>query len=95
MFDLNKAIDDWREQLARAEACLGDDVAELEEHLREEMAGLRQAGLNEEEAFLLSTRQRDHSPTGCATWCTPVMPPARHGSTSTACCRPCPKLSSR
>ncbi|MBN1591256.1 MAG: hypothetical protein JW888_17220 [Pirellulales bacterium] len=57
MFDLNQAIDNWRAQLGRADGCLGDDAAELEEHLREEMAGLAQAGLTEEEAFLLSARR--------------------------------------
>jgi hypothetical protein len=57
MFDLNQAIDDWRTQLGRADGCLGDDVAELEEHLREEVAGLARAGLTEEEAFLLATRR--------------------------------------
>ena len=57
VFELNKAMDDWRRQLGRADGCLQDDVAELEEHLHEQMTGLRQAGLTEEEAFLVSTRR--------------------------------------
>lgn len=57
MFDLNNALRDWREQLRREGRCRADDVDELEEHLREEMAAFSRAGLSTEEAFLLAARR--------------------------------------
>jgi hypothetical protein len=57
MFDLNQSLDDWRAQLRQGEGCSADNIDELEEHLREEMAGLTQAGLAGDEAFLLAVRR--------------------------------------
>jgi hypothetical protein len=57
MFDLSKSLCDWQEQLRQGEGCSQDDIDELEEHLRDEMAALAQAGLSGEETFLLATRR--------------------------------------
>jgi hypothetical protein len=57
MFDLNKSLRDWQQQLRQGEGCSHDNIDELEEHLREEMEGLTQVGLSREEAFLLGTRR--------------------------------------
>jgi hypothetical protein len=57
MFDLNQSLHDWQERLRQGEGCSQDNIDELEEHLREEMAGLAQVGLSSEEAFLLATRR--------------------------------------
>ena len=56
-YDLNAAIENWRQELA-AQACLTADVRrELETHLRDSIAELRQRGLNEEESFWLARRR--------------------------------------
>ncbi|HBO45475.1 MAG TPA: hypothetical protein DD670_16395 [Planctomycetaceae bacterium] len=57
MFDLERSLADWRDQLGRSGQCIDGDLAELEEHLREETAGLVRAGLAEEEAFLIACRR--------------------------------------
>lgn len=57
MFDLNEALRNWQEQMNQGDGCSQDDIDELEEHLREEMAGLLQTGLSSEEAFLLAARR--------------------------------------
>jgi hypothetical protein len=56
-FDLNAAIERWRDELA-AQPNLAPDVRrELETHLRDTMVELRQRGLNDEEAFWLACRR--------------------------------------
>lgn len=57
MFDLNRSLDQWRRQLQRGGQCLDEDIAELEEHLREEAQALEKLGLSSEEAFFLAARR--------------------------------------
>jgi len=57
MFDLNESVDRWRQQMRRGGRCGQDDIAELEDHLREEMTSLEKLGLSGEEAFLLAARR--------------------------------------
>src|SRR5512145_1914667 len=54
---LENQIDQWRSYLHRRQAIHSVDVAELEDHLREEMAGLAQAGLGRDEAFLVAVKR--------------------------------------
>ena len=56
-FDLNEAIGDWRAECERTQAMKRDDVAELEEHLRDSVRRLSTAQLSEEEAFVIATRR--------------------------------------
>ena len=57
MFDLNKQIEAWRAALSQAESMRGQDVDELEAHLRDAVEKLRTAGLSDEEAFLIAARR--------------------------------------
>lgn len=50
---LEERIAEWRGYVARREA-IGTDVAELEEHLRDQIDGLEGSGLSEDEAFLIA-----------------------------------------
>ena len=54
---LEEQIDQWRSYLRRRQAIHSVDVAELEDHLREQIAGLADAGLTPEEAFLVAVRR--------------------------------------
>lgn len=56
-FDLNAAVENWRNELAAQPNLTPDDLRELETHLRDAMAELRQRGLNDEEAFWLAGRR--------------------------------------
>ncbi len=56
-FDLNAAVDNWRNELAAQPQLTPDDRRELEKHLADSMAGLRDRGLNDEESFWLATRR--------------------------------------
>ncbi len=62
MFDLNQAINQWREQLAAAPLNQGD-LVELEDHLRSEIDDLTCRGLTEEEALVMAKYRLgdDHS----------------------------------
>jgi hypothetical protein len=51
MFDLEKAIREWRKGLAKNEALEDGYIAELESHLRDEIDNQVRLGANEEEAF--------------------------------------------
>ncbi len=51
MFDLNKAIASWRRALTYNRAFLGDDLDELERHLRDQVEGLQAEGFSAREAF--------------------------------------------
>jgi hypothetical protein len=56
-YDLNTAIENWRQELA-AQAGLTLDVRrELETHLRDAITGFQQRGLNDEESFWLARRR--------------------------------------
>lgn len=50
-------IEQWRSYLHRRQAIDSADVAELEDHLREQVAGLVEAGLAADEAFLVAVKR--------------------------------------
>lgn len=54
---LEEQIAQWRNYLRRRQAIHAVDVAELEDHLREQIAGLVDAGLAEDEAFLVAVKR--------------------------------------
>ncbi len=54
---LEEQIDQWRSYLRRRQAIHSVDVAELEDHLREQVAGLIEAGLAPDEAFLVAVKR--------------------------------------
>lgn len=54
---LEDKIDQWRSYLRRRQAIHAVDVAELEDHLREQVAGLQDAGLDTDEAFLVAVKR--------------------------------------
>ena len=54
---LEDKIDQWRSYLRRRQAIHAVDVAELEDHLREQVAGLQEAGLDSDEAFLVAVKR--------------------------------------
>src|ERR687894_2126955 len=54
---LEEQIDQWRSYLRHRQAIHSVDVAELEDHLREQVAGLVDAGLTTDEAFLVAVKR--------------------------------------
>jgi hypothetical protein len=54
---LEAQIEQWRSYLRRRQAIHAVDVAELEDHLREQVAGLAGAGLAADEAFLVAVKR--------------------------------------
>lgn len=54
---LEEQIDRWRSYLLRRQAIHSVDVAELEDHLREQVAVLVDAGLDYDEAFLVAVKR--------------------------------------
>ena len=56
-FDLNAAIEIWRNELAAQPNFTADDRRELETHLLDAIAGFQQRGLNDEESFWLARRR--------------------------------------
>src|SRR5688572_28619834 len=54
---IEEQIDQWRSYLRRRQAGLSVDVAELENHLREHLARLAEAGLAADEAFLVALKR--------------------------------------
>src|SRR6187200_2664446 len=54
---LEDQIDQWRSYLRRRQAIHSVDVAELEDHLREQVAVLVDAGLATDEAFLVAVKR--------------------------------------
>jgi hypothetical protein len=54
---LEDQIGQWRNYLRRRQAIHAVDVAELEDHLREQVAGLSEAGLAADEAFLVAVKR--------------------------------------
>jgi len=54
---LEEQIDQWRNYLRRRQAIHSVDVAELEDHLREQVAGLVDTGLTTDEAFLVAVKR--------------------------------------
>jgi hypothetical protein len=57
MFDLNRAIQQWRTALGVQAGLRAQDQEELEDHLREAIAELQAGGLSEGEAFLVASRR--------------------------------------
>jgi hypothetical protein len=56
-FDLNAAVENWRNELAAQPNLAPDDRRELETHLRDAIAGFQLRGLNDEESFWLARRR--------------------------------------
>jgi hypothetical protein len=56
-YDLNAAVENWRNELAAQPNLASDDRRELETHLRDAIAGFQQRGLNDEESFWLACRR--------------------------------------
>ena len=54
---LEEQVDQWRSFLLRRQAIHSVDVAELEDHLREQVAALIKAGLSIDEAFLVAVKR--------------------------------------
>src|ERR671916_1621807 len=54
---VEEQIDRWRSYLRRRQAIYSVDVAELEDHLREQIAVLVDAGLAPDEAFLVAVKR--------------------------------------
>ena len=54
---LEQQIGQWRRYLERRHAIRPPDVEELEGHLRDQVASLRDAGLSEDEAFLVAVKR--------------------------------------
>jgi hypothetical protein len=56
-FDLNTALQRWRENLTQSPQFRAENVQELESHLRDSISAWRAKGLSDEEAFLIATRR--------------------------------------
>jgi hypothetical protein len=56
-FDLNAAIEGWRNELAAQRNLSPDASRELETHLQDSIAVLQERGLSEEEAFLVARKR--------------------------------------
>jgi len=54
---LERQIDAWRAHLRRSRTIDGGDAAELEDHLREQVAALGEQGLSDDEAFLVAVKR--------------------------------------
>jgi hypothetical protein len=54
---LEQQVGAWRAHLRRSRALSGPDVAELEDHLREQITSLRADGLSDDEAFLVAVKR--------------------------------------
>lgn len=56
-FNLNDALERWRNELAAQPNLTSDDRRELEAHLRDAIAEFRRRGLNDDESFWLARRR--------------------------------------
>jgi hypothetical protein len=56
-FDLNQAIQQWREKLTTSPQFQAEEISELESHLRNSVITLQANGLSSEESFLIATRR--------------------------------------
>src|SRR5512139_4247071 len=54
---LEKQIEAWRAHLRKSPTITARDAAELEDHLREQIASLGDAGLSDDEAFLVAVKR--------------------------------------
>ena len=56
MFDLENSVAAWRQQYKHRDTISADDLAELEQHLRDEIFDLMSTGLSQQTAFLRAAR---------------------------------------
>ena len=56
-FDLNKAIQRWRDNLAQSPAFRDENLCELESHLRDSIVNLQANKLSAEESFLIARKR--------------------------------------
>lgn len=56
-FDVNSAIGQWRAFLQQHDSLSADDIDELEDHLRNQSEALENAGLDEEESFIIAIKR--------------------------------------
>jgi len=56
-FSIDKSINIWKSQLSKKSNFTGDNINELESHLLDEIQGLSEIGLNEEESFLVASKR--------------------------------------
>ena len=61
-YDLNAAIENWRQELAVQANLTAEVRRELETHLRDAIAGFQQRGLNDEESFWLACKRVGQPP---------------------------------
>ena len=54
---LEQRVDEWRSYLRRRQAIHAGDVDELEDHLRDQISALSEAGLADDEAFLVAVKR--------------------------------------
>ena len=57
MFDLNRAITNWRQELGQNDALNTGDLNEMESHLRDEIEGLAGGRLSPQEAFIIAAHR--------------------------------------
>ena len=57
LFDLNQAIQRWRQNLGQSPALQSENLDELESHLRDAVATLQTSGLSAEEALLIGVKR--------------------------------------
>jgi putative ABC transport system permease protein len=57
MFDIEKAVKQWRKKLMKDGALEDGYIAEMESHLRDEIENKIRRGINEEQAFLMSVKE--------------------------------------
>lgn len=57
MYNLELAIENWRNELLAQESILSENIEELEDHLRMSISQLVKHGLSEDEAFLIATKR--------------------------------------
>ncbi|WP_158977362.1 permease prefix domain 1-containing protein [Cellulophaga sp. L1A9] len=56
-FSIDKSIINWKSQLSKKVNFTGDNINELESHLLDEIQGLKELGLNDEESFLVAIQR--------------------------------------
>ena len=56
-FDLNQAIQRWRENLGQSPAFRSENLFELEAHLRDSVSTLQRQGLSEEESLIVAIKR--------------------------------------
>ena len=57
MFDLNKNISNWKLSLSNNESFTRENIDELKSHLNDQISALKDAGLNDEEAFWVAQKR--------------------------------------